>query len=216
LEGITLKEDMRARPAGLRGLHYRLYDWVIRWAGHRHARWALFLIAFAESSFFPIPPDVLLIAMALARPRAARSFAAVSTVGSVLGGMLGYAIGFGLWQIIHEPVFRYLGPIGFTPENFQLVQTKYQANAFLAVFSAGLTPIPYKVFTIGAGVFDVSFPVFVLASILGRGTRFFVIAELLKRLGPRVMPFIERRLGWLTLAFVALLILGFVAISFLS
>jgi membrane protein YqaA with SNARE-associated domain len=216
LDGVTLKEDVPARPAGLRGLHYRLYDWVIRWAAHRHARWALFLIAFIESSFFPIPPDVLLIAMALARPGAARAFAALTTAGSVLGGLFGYCIGLGLWRLIEAPVFRHLGPIGFTPENFELIQTKYQENAFLAVFSSGLTPIPYKVFTIAAGVFEVSVPVFIFASILGRGARFFLIAELLKRLGPRVMPFIERYLGWLTLAFVVLLILGFVAIKLFS
>jgi membrane protein YqaA with SNARE-associated domain len=216
LDGIALKENARPRPAGLRGLHYRLYDWVIRLAAHRHARWALFLIAFVESSFFPIPPDVLLIAMALARPGAARTFAAISTVGSVLGGLLGYAIGLGLWRAIEASVFLHLGPIGFTPENFELVQMKYQENAFLAVFSSGFTPIPYKIFTIGAGVFEVPIPVFILASILGRGARFFLIAELLKRVGPRVMPFIERYLGWLSLAFVALLILGFAAIKFLS
>ncbi len=216
LEGITLKEEVGDRPSGLRGLHYRLYDWVIHWAAHRRARWALFLIAFIESSFFPIPPDVLLIAMALARPGAARAFAGLTTAGSVLGGLFGYAIGAGLWRLIAAPVFQYLGPIGFTPENFEFVQVKYQENAFLAVFSAGLTPIPYKVFTIAAGVFEVSLPVFILASILGRGARFFLIAELLKRLGPRVMPLIERRLGWLSLAFVALLILGFAAIKLLS
>ncbi len=216
MEGIALKEEVGARPGGLRGLHYRLYDWVIRWAAHRHARWALFLIAFIESSFFPIPPDVLLIAMALARPGAARLFAGLTTTGSVLGGLFGYAIGVGLWRLIAAPVFQYLGPIGFTPDNFELVQVKYQENAFLAVFSSGFTPIPYKVFTIAAGVFEVSLPVFIIASILGRGARFFIIAELMKRLGPRVMPLIERHLGWLSLAFVALLILGFAAIKLLS
>jgi membrane protein YqaA with SNARE-associated domain len=189
---------------------------VIRWAGHRHARWALFSISFAESSFFPVPPDVLLIAMVLARPRSARLIAVVCTAGSVLGGLFGYAIGRGMWQAIKDPTFHYLGGLGFTPQNFDLLQIQFQENAFLAVFTSGFTPIPYKVFTIGAGIFEVSLPIFFAASLLGRAARFFLVAELLGRLGPRVMPFIERYLGWLTLAFTLLLILGFAFIKWLA
>ncbi|MFQ5457117.1 MAG: YqaA family protein, partial [Myxococcota bacterium] len=159
--------------------------------------------------------DVLLVAMCLARPRSARQFAAVATAASVLGGLAGYAIGVGLWSLISGWTFSHLGTLGFTPPNFDRVQTLYQNNAFLAVFSAGFTPIPYKVFTIAAGVFKVTLGVFIAASVLGRGLRFFVVAELIGRLGPRVMPLIERYLGWLSLAFAALLALGFVFIKYL-
>lgn len=191
-----------------RGLHHRLYRWVLSWASRPSAVPALFVLAFAESSFFPVPPDVLLIAMSVADPRRVRWFAAVCTVGSVLGGVAGYAIGYGMWHAIAGFVFDHLGGIGFTPANFALIQERFQENAFLAVFTAGFTPIPYKVFTIGAGVFDVALGTFVAASIAGRVGRFFLVAELVARIGPHVQPFIERYLGWLTLAFVALLIGG--------
>ena len=216
MDEALLKDAAPARPAGLRGVHFRMYDWVIQWSAHRHARWALFGLSFAEASFFPVPPDVLLIAMTMARPRSARVFALIGTTASVLGGIVGYAIGVGLWHLISGWTFSHLGTIGFTPANFERVQALYQDNAFLAVFSAGFTPIPYKVFTIGAGVFKVAPAVFIAASVLGRGLRFFIVAELVSRLGPRVMPFIERYLGWLTLAFAALLIIGFFSIKYLS
>ena len=215
MDEAILKVTAPARPAGLRGIHYRLYDWVIEWAAHRHARWALFGLSFAESSFFPVPPDVLLVAMVVARPRKARAFAAMATAASVLGGIAGYAIGLGLWSLISGWTFGHLGVLGFTPGNFERVQSLYQEHAFMAVFSAGFTPIPYKVFTIGAGVFEVALGVFIAASVLGRGLRFFIVAELVGRLGPRVMPFIERYLGWLSLAFAALLVLGFAVIKYL-
>lgn len=215
MDEAILKDTAPARPAGLRGIHYRLYDWVIAWAAHRRARWALFGLSFAEASFFPVPPDVLLVAMVIARPRKARAFAAMATAASVLGGIAGYAIGVGLWSLISGWTFGHMGALGFTPDNFERVQSLYQQHAFMAVFSAGFTPVPYKVFTIGAGVFEVALGVFIAASVLGRGLRFFIVAELVGRLGPRVMPFIERYLGWLSLAFAALLVLGFAAIKYL-
>jgi membrane protein YqaA with SNARE-associated domain len=208
-----VKTSAPERPRGWRGWHYRLYDWVLRWAAHRRAQSALFLLAFAEASFFPIPPDVLLIAMAVARTRRALRYALVATLGSVTGGMLGYWIGRGLWNLVDDHFFRYLGAFGFTPENFGSVQSAYQANAFLAIFTAGFTPIPYKVFTIAAGVFEVNLAVFLAASVLGRAGRFFLVALLIRWLGPRVLPFIERYLGWLSLAFIVLLVLGFYLIK---
>jgi membrane protein YqaA with SNARE-associated domain len=214
-----MEEQLTAapRPRGLRGLHYRLYDWVLRWSAHPHAPTALFVMALAEASFFPVPPDVLLISMSLARPRlAALRFAAIATVGSVVGGLIGYGIGWGLWQAIGPFCFEHLGFLGFTPEKFEWVQIKYQQNAFLALFTAGFTPIPYKVFTIAAGVFDVALPVFIVASVLGRAGRFFLVGALAGWGGAAVKPFIEKYLGWLTLAFVALLILGFWAIGALG
>ena len=195
-----------ARPGGIRGIHYKLYDWVLHWSAHRHARPALFTLAFIESSVFPIPPDALLITMSLARPRQARVFALICTVGSVVGGLLGYLLGWGVWALIRDYFFHYLGPFGFTPVNFAKMQHLYQENAFWAVFTAGFTPIPYKVFTIGAGVFEISLVVFMAASILGRAGRFFLVAEIMSRFGARAMPFIEKYLGWLTLLFMVLLV----------
>jgi membrane protein YqaA with SNARE-associated domain len=216
VDDALVKDAAPARPAGIRGVHYRLYDWVLELGAHRHARWALFGVAFTESSFFPVPPDVLLIGMSLSRPSRARFYAALTTLGSVIGGLFGYAIGFALWSAIHLWVFDHMAGLGFTPHNFDRVQELYRSNAFLAVFSAGFTPIPYKVFTIAAGVFEVGVPVFLVASVLGRAARFFAIAELILRAGPRVMPLIERYLGWLSVAFVALLALGFALIKYLA
>lgn len=192
-----------------RGLHHRLYAWVLRAAAHRQAPLALFLVAIVEASVFPVPPDVLLMSMTFAQPRRALFYAGLTTVGSVLGGLLGFALGVGLWHALGPVFFQYLGPIGFTPDNFEWVQQAYRSNAFLAVFTAGLTPIPYKVFTIAAGVFEIGLGVFVFASVLGRGLRFFAVALLVAWLGPSIQPFIERYLGWLTLAFAALLVAGF-------
>jgi membrane protein YqaA with SNARE-associated domain len=197
------------RPKGLRGLHYRLYDWVLGLSAHPHAQIALFLVALVESSFFPIPPDVLLMAMCLAVPRRAVRYAVIATMGSVIGGLLGYAIGWGLWAGIGDYCFGHLGFLGFTPENFELIGDKYRANAFLALFTAGFTPIPYKVFTIAAGVFRIDLVVFVIASLLGRAGRFLLVAVLVAVGGAAIKPFIDKYLGWLTIAFVVLLIGGF-------
>lgn len=203
-----LKGSAAPRP-GFLGLHRRLYDWVIRWAAHPKAAWALFALSLCESSVFPVPPDVLLLAMVFASPRRARAYAALTTAGSVAGGLFGYALGWGFWQVAGPFFFRYLGPFGFTVDNFRRVQEAYQDNAFLAVFTAAFTPIPYKVFTIAAGVFGIGIAAFLAASVLGRGMRFFLVAELASRVGPAIRPFVERHLGWLTLAFAALLLLGF-------
>ena len=208
-----MNSSAAAQPRGKRSLHHRLYDWVLRWSGHPRAQSALFGLAFAESSFFPVPPDVLLISMCLSRPRRALRYAIVCTAGSVAGGIAGYGIGKGLWHLVESFFFRYLSVFSFTPENFARVQQAYQENAFLAVFTSGFTPIPYKVFTVAAGVFEISLVVFILASLLGRAGRFLLVALLLRWMGPRVLPFIERYLGWLTLAFVALLILGFLVVG---
>jgi membrane protein YqaA with SNARE-associated domain len=212
----TVTEKFEASPERKRGFLRGIYGWVMRWSAHEHARTALFVLAFAEASICPIPADVLLIAMALADSRKARGHALVCSVGSVTGGVAGFYIGYGLWQSLQGFFFKYLAPIGFTHENFEIVQKAYQENAFLAVFTAGFTPIPYKVFTIAAGVFEVALPVFLIASLLGRSARFFLVAELVKRIGPPVLPFIEKHLGWLTFLLAFLIILGFVAIKLLA
>ena len=190
-----------------------LYQWVIHWAATPHAKTALVLIAFAESSFFPIPPDVLLIAMGVSAPQGALGFAGLCLVGSVLGGMAGYAIGMGLWSIVSGWFFSYIP--GFTPEVFQKVSTLYSDNAFWAVFAAGFSPIPYKVFTIAAGATQISFTTFVVASILSRGLRFFLIGGALKMFGAPVKQILEKYFDLFSIAFVILLIGGFIVVKML-
>ena len=191
----------------------RLYQWVIHWAQTPHAKTALVLIAFAESSFFPIPPDVLLIAMGVSAPHGAIGYAGLCLVGSVLGGMAGYAIGLGLWSLVSEWFFAYIP--GFTPEVFQKVSTLYSDNAFWAVFAAGFSPIPYKVFTIAAGATQISFMTFVVASILSRGLRFFLIGGALKVFGPSVRQVLEKYFDLFSIAFLVLLIGGFIVVKML-
>lgn len=190
----------------------RMYDWVVGWADRPEGPIALFLLSAAESSFFPIPPDPLLVALGVGAPKRALRFAAICTAGSVIGGIIGYAIGLSLWAMVGDFFFEHVW--GFTPELFARVQGLYDQYDFGAVFVAGLTPIPYKVFTVAAGVFEISFPIFVLASIASRGARFFLIAGLIYRFGPSVQGFIEKhfdRLAWL---FLILLVLGFVLVKF--
>ena len=191
----------------------RLYQWVIHWAKTPHAKTALVLIAFAESSFFPIPPDVLLIAMGVSAPHGAIGYAALCTAGSVLGGMAGYAIGLGLWSMVSEWFFAYIP--GFTPEVFQKVSTLYSDNAFWAVFAAGFSPIPYKVFTIAAGATQISFVTFVVASILSRGLRFFLIGGALRVFGPTVRQVLEKYFDLFSIVFLVLLIGGFIVVKML-
>ncbi len=189
----------------------RLYDWVLGWAETPYGPLALFLLAFCEASFFPIPPDVLLIALSLSLPAQALWYAFLSSLGSVLGGVAGYLVGLFLWQSLSGYFFDYIP--GFSPDVFARVQGYFDQYDFLVVFAAGFTPIPYKVITIGAGVFGVNFPVFVVASVISRSARFFIVAGLLKRYGLPVRSFIERYFNWLAIAFMLLLIGGFAVIG---
>ena len=189
----------------------RLYDWVLHWADTPYGLQALAILALAESSFFPIPPDPLLIALCLGATGRALRFAAVTTVASVAGGLLGYAIGAAAWGSVSGFFFEYVP--GVTPEAFATVQGYYDRWDFWAVFLAGLTPLPYKVFTISAGVFAINFPVFVLASVLSRGLRFFLVAGLIYRYGESISSFIDRYFNVLTWVFGLLLVLGFVLIE---
>jgi membrane protein YqaA with SNARE-associated domain len=188
--------------------HRRLYHWVLSWAEHPQGTWALFALAFAESSFFPIPPDVLLIALCLGRPRRAAWFAVVCTVGSVLGGLAGYAIGMGLYESVGRPILEFYG----LTERYAEVQELYRRFDVWAVGIAGLTPIPYKVFTVTAGAFGISLPGFVVASIVGRGLRFGIVAALLRVWGEPAREFIDRHLGILSILFAVLLVGGFVLV----
>lgn len=188
--------------------HRRLYHWVLSWADHSQGTWALFLLAFAESSFFPIPPDVLLIALCLGRPRRAAWFALVCTVGSVLGGLAGYAIGMSLYDSVGRPILEFYG----LTEKYGEVRDLYRRYDVWAVGIAGLTPIPYKVFTVSAGAFGISLPGFVAASIVGRGLRFGIVATLLRLWGEPAREFIDRHLGILSVLFVILIVAGFVLV----
>jgi membrane protein YqaA with SNARE-associated domain len=188
--------------------HRRLYHWVLSWAEHPQATWALFALAFAESSFFPIPPDVLLIALCLGQPRRAAWYALVCTTGSVLGGLAGYAIGMGLYESVGRPILEFYGLM----EKYGEVQELYRRYDVWAVGIAGLTPIPYKAFTVTAGAFGISLPGFVAASIVGRGLRFGLVAALLRLWGEPAREFIDRHLGILTILFAVLLIGGFFVI----
>ncbi|MFA6245102.1 MAG: YqaA family protein, partial [Candidatus Hydrogenedentales bacterium] len=158
------------------GLIKRQYDWVLSWAESPYGGVALFVLAFAESSVFPIPPDVLLIALCLGHRKSWFKFASICTAGSLLGGICGYGIGVGLWTVVDQFFFSYVP--GFTESKFAQVQGLYEKYDFWVVFVAAFTPIPYKVITITAGVFNINFLMFVIASLLGRAARFFIVAAL--------------------------------------
>nr|WP_320050770.1 YqaA family protein [uncultured Desulfuromonas sp.] len=190
----------------------RLYDWVLSWADSRYAVLALFVLAVAESSFFPIPPDVLLLALCLSSAKGAMRYAFICTVGSVLGGVLGYGIGYGFWETTAPFFFNWVP--GFTPDLFNQIQHLFQQYDFWFVFTAGFTPIPYKIITIGAGVFNLQFLVFVIASCISRGLRFFIIAWLVGRYGPAARIFIDKNFNRLTIAFTLLLVGGFIVIRY--
>ncbi|MEO0800071.1 MAG: YqaA family protein [Pseudomonadota bacterium] len=189
----------------------QLYDWVMRLAAHKRAGWALFGVSFMESSFFPIPPHVMLIPMVLADRSKALVYWLQATIGSVLGGLFGYAIGYFLFAQIGEPILELYG----AAEKFAAFKDSYNENGAWIVFTFGVTPFPYKVITIASGTTQLDLMVFTVTSIIARGLIFGVIVGLLYAFGPPIRDFIERRLGILTILFVALLIGGFVAIKFL-
>lgn len=191
----------------------KLYYWTLHWADTKYAIPALFVISFAESSFFPIPPDVLLIAMAFAQPKRWVEFAAWCTVASVLGGVLGYYIGLGFWGATKGFFFQIIP--GFTEAKFEKVAALYDQNAFLAVLTAAFTPIPYKVFTIAAGVCSVSLVALIVGSVVGRGARFLLVTGLIRGFGPRVKPFLEKHFEVATVLLLLLAVGGFMAIKVL-
>jgi membrane protein YqaA with SNARE-associated domain len=195
------------RPSLLR----RLYNWTISWAERPGGAWALFFIAVVESSVFPVPPDVLLLALAVGAPKRALWFAAICSAGSVIGGMIGYWIGYSAWYAVRD----YFIPFVFSQAAFDTVRELYQGNAFVAILSAAFTPIPYKVFTIAAGVFEVGFLTLVVASTIGRSARFFMVAGAIYLFGAQVKALIEKYFDWLAWLFLFLLAGGFVLIKFL-
>jgi len=190
----------------------RLYDWVLHWAETPFGGYALFVLAFAESSFFPIPPDVLLIALAMSVRSKAFKYALICSAASLFGGIFGYYIGYGLWQVTSDFFFSYVP--GFTPGAFEKVQDLYNKWDFLIVFTAGFTFIPYKIFTISSGVFEINFLGFLAASLISRSARFFLIAGLIWKYGAPIKKFIDKYFNLLATAFVILLIFGFILIKF--
>ena len=188
----------------------RFYDWTMGLAEKRHAGSALFAVSFIESSFFPIPPDVMLIPMVLAQRAKAWFYAAIATVGSVIGGFFGYAIGFFLFEQVAKPLLSFYGYL----DKFATFASQYNDYGAWIVLFAGITPFPYKVITIASGATALNLAIFGLASVVARGLRFYVVAALLYWFGPPIRAFIEERLGLVLTVFLVLLFGGFLAIRF--
>jgi len=187
----------------------RVFNKTMALSRHRHAVKTLAGVSFIESSVFPIPPDIMLIPMVLAERRRAFWFATICTLASVLGGLFGYFIGYGLWETIGEPLMTMYG----YNETFARFAEDYNHWGAWIVFTAGITPFPYKVITIASGLSHLDLTVFVVASVLSRGLRFFVIAGLIYKFGEPVRAFIERHLGKLGILFVVSLFAGFLLIK---
>jgi len=189
----------------------RMYDWTMAQAARPNALRVLGIVSFAESSFFPIPPDAMILPMVLARPDQAWRIAFVATVTSVLGGIAGYAIGYYLFETIGLWVINLYG----YADKFEAFRAAYAEWGLLIILVKGLTPIPYKIVTIASGAAAFDFWIFVAASIATRGVRFFLVAALLKYFGPPIRVFVERRLTLVTTVFVVFLVGGFVAVKYL-
>ncbi len=197
-----------------------LYNWVLSWAESSNALIALFILAFIESIFFPIPPDILLIAMAMGAVAKSFKFAFICTLGSVTGAVVGYYIGHFAWLEANGD-FTGLANVffnnipGFTHELYNNIKYLFSEWDFWIIFTAGFTPIPYKVFTITSGAFDMNIGMFIIASVISRGARFFLVAYLIWKFGPSIKNFIDKYFNWVAMGFTVLLIGGFVLIKYL-
>lgn len=194
----------------------RLYDWVLSWSESKWGALALFVLAFAESSFFPVPPDVLLIALCIGATAKSFRFAAICLVGSVLGALVGYAIGHYAWIAAdgsHTALADWCYTHIFSVEKFNEVKALYDKWDFWIVFTAGFTPLPYKLFTITGGLFSINLPMFVVASVVSRGLRFFLVAGLIWKFGAPIKSFIDKYFNLLAIAFTVLLIGAFVLVG---
>lgn len=197
----------------------QLYDWVLGWAHSPFGAIALFLLSFSESVFFPVPPDILLIAMVLSKPAGAFRLALICTLGSIMGALAGYGIGHFIWLTPEGEFTAFAGFFfnhipGFTHELYLHIKSLFDEWSFWVVFTAGFTPIPYKVFTITSGVFDLNLIPFLVASIISRGARFFMVAGLIWKFGPPIQKFIDKYFNLLAIAFTILLVGGFVLIKY--
>jgi membrane protein YqaA with SNARE-associated domain len=188
-----------------------IYDWTLHWAKSKKSIYALFFIAFMESSFFPVPPDVLLIPLVIAEPQKWWKKSLICTVGSVSGAFLGYFIG----KAIYDTVGVFLINFYDIENAINIVKIKYDQNAFLTILVAAFTPIPYKAITVTSGMFDISLYTLFFASVLGRGARFFIIAFTLKLFGKKVQNTIEKYFNILSLIFMLLLVAGFLVFKYL-
>jgi membrane protein YqaA with SNARE-associated domain len=195
------------RPSFLQRIYRRCMEWIRTPAGI----WVLFFIAVAESSFFPIPPDIFLIALCISDPKKSFKYAAVCSVGSVVGGMIGYGLGYGFMDTLGARILDWYG----LQDKYAIVQDLFQRYDAWAVGAAGFTPLPYKLFTISAGAFKINFLVFVLASIVARSARFFLVAGLIYKFGAKVEAFIYKYFNLLTIIFLLLLIGGFLLVKML-
>ncbi|GAB4186632.1 MAG: YqaA family protein [Calditrichia bacterium] len=190
-------------------LFRRLYDWVIHWSGTPYAVPALAMLSFAESSFFPVPPDVLLITMALSLRKKAFKFALIATLFSVIGGILGYFIGYSLYELVGIKIVQFY----HGEATMEKIRMLYDNYGFIGVLIAAITPIPYKVFTIASGVFEFSLIQFMAASVIGRSIRFFLVAGLIWKFGEPITNFIDKYFNWLSIAFAVLLVGGFLVLG---
>jgi len=193
------------------GLLRKLYDWVLSWAHKKYSSAALFVLAFSESSFFPVPPDILQIALSVSKPKKSFYYALIASVGSVLGGILGYFIGLFLFDTIGSIIINSLG----YQAQFNSVGDLYKSYAFLAILISAFTPIPYKVFTIAAGFWQVGLFPLIAASIIGRSARFFLVATLIHFFGPKIKEFIDKYFNLLSMIFIILLIGGFLIVKYI-
>lgn len=191
------------------GIVRRLYDVCMEWISGKYGVWALFFIAFIESSFFPLPPDVFLIAMCVSIPAMSFRYAAICSVGSVLGGALGYGLGFWFMDGIGMSIIDWYG----LSDKYGMVQEYFKAYDVWIVGTAGFTPIPYKLFTITAGFVHSNFVTFMIVSFFARSARFFLVAGLIWKFGPQIKNFIDRYFNILSIAFVVLLVAGFLLIK---
>lgn len=203
----TAMEQARATKNPLR----KLYFWTLHWADTKYALPALAVVSFTESSFFPIPPDVLLMAICFSAPHRWFRAALVCTVASVAGGVFGYYIGWGLYETLGQPIVKFYHGEAV----MHSVKTWYDQYGFWGVLIAAITPIPYKVFTIASGVFEFNLGLLVAASVIGRGFRFFLVAALIRWMGPRIRPFLEKNFEVAVTLFAVLAIGGFAALKFL-
>ncbi len=188
----------------------RLYDICMEWLEKPYGIYVLFIIAFVESSFFPLPPDVFLIALCISVPTRSFKYAAVCAVGSVLGGAFGYGLGLWAMESVGRPIVEWYG----FADKYEEVQRLYREYDALAIFAAGFTPLPYKLFTITAGAFDINFPKFILVSLLSRSARFFLVAVFIYKFGAPVKEYIEKYFNILSIVFMILLVAGFAMVKF--
>lgn len=186
-----------------------MYDWVLSWAEHPSSIWALFILAFAESSFFPVPPDTLLIALCISKPRKSFLFALICAVGSSIGGLFGYLIGYEFFEVIGQKIIDFYG----LNDEYKQIQDLFLKYQYWAVGVAGFSPIPYKLFTIASGLFKMKVIPFFIISFLTRGARFFLVGGLIYKFGSSIKSYIEKYFDWLALIFVVLLILGFIVVK---